>query len=240
MKKLFSAILALILVLGLCACGQEKKDDAVATDPVGSDPTEPVATVPTTEPTVPATQSAAAEDLSDVTFTVCGEEFHLGMKMSELLASGVFTDYEYYEDTLEPIASGGALVNLGTEKKCTLTIYLWNLSRDTISAEDATVVGISYSTEYWEDSAKAKVGDVCFRGVKLNSSIEAITEVFGKPNVHEDTFDGDEYRGGGWRGFDIGEEFRMYISIEHLKSLPEAESMIDFSLQFKPFTDSIP
>ena len=246
MKKLFYLALALVLVMSLSACGQDQPAQTQPNTPTGSLPvgttgSTPATTVPIT--TVPATtekKPLSIESISEFSFTVCGKEFHLGMKMSELLASGVFTDVEYYEESLEPISSGGAFINLGTDKKCTLTIYLWNLSRNAIDAKDATVVGVSYNPEKWTDDAKAKMGDVTFRGIKMNSSIETLTEVFGKPNVHEYTYDGEEDRSASWRGFDIGEEFRLYIRIIHLKSLPEEQSMSSFSLQFKPFTDSIP
>lgn len=234
MKKRICMILVLIMALSLCACGQDKTNSTT-----NNDATEDNSTSTTETPTTENAQSAAPTALSEFTFTVYGKEFHLGMKMSDLLATGVFTNCEYRDESLEPIANGTALVNLGTEKKCTLYIHLWNLSRDTIDVQDATVVGVSYIPEYWDASAKSNMGDVCFRGAKLNSSIEDITDIFGKPNVHEDTFDGDEYRGGGWRGFDIGSDFRMNLSIEHLKSLPEEESMSSFDLQFKPYTDNI-
>ena len=130
MKKLICTILLLTLAISLCACGQENPSKPESHTTAGNTPTGTTGSIPTTgsvpttavPPTTQSQQPPTIASISEFTFTVYGKEFHLGMKMSDLLDSGLFTDVEYYEESLEPIASGGAFLNLGTDKKCTLTI----------------------------------------------------------------------------------------------------------------------
>ncbi len=220
MKKLLCLILALITVLSLCACGAEtpnnKSEDPTKDNTGGKNP-------------------PALTAIEDVTFTIGGKTFHMGMKLSEFVASGVFAEIKYSDETLEEVETGAATVTLVSGGKAKVTLRVWNLSREEINIEDATIVGIWYYPEEWTEEEKAKIGAVSFAGIQLNSTIDQITGVFGKPNVHEDTWENETARSGGWRGFDIEDKFRLYIEAKE----PKDQKITNFSLEFKPFTDSI-
>lgn len=171
--------------------------------------------------------------LEDVTFTLNGREFHLGIRLSELVASGVYTDIKYYDEELEGLERSAVSLTLDPGGKARVLIYVWNLSGGEIDIHDATVTGIEYFMEDWTEAEKAAVGPVSLNGVALNTTVSDIVEIFGEPNIHEKTWDHDTERSGGWRGFDIGEAFRLNIVAEEAAGQP----VHNFYLEFKPFGD---
>lgn len=64
MKKMLALLLALCLVLGLCACGEQKAEDPPAA------PEEPVADTPVTPPAQENKETEAPEEPAGVTYTV--------------------------------------------------------------------------------------------------------------------------------------------------------------------------
>ena len=239
MKKLICMILALVMVMSLCACGQQNDDknkDDGKTETTTQDDSNNTQDEPENEDNKTENNNTETKDptkltgIDQITFTVNGTTFHLGMKLSEILDSGVFTDFSCRDEELEEVEAGGAYVTVAGTDGPRIRLYLWNLSRQTIDVKDATVVGLSYELD-GEDS----VVDVSFEGVTLNTSVEDLTSLFGKPNVHEKTYESETSVSGGWRGFDIGELFRLYITAEQ----PKGKALSHFELQFKPFTSNI-
>ena len=240
MKKLICMILALVMVMSLCACGQqnadENKGDDNKNETTTQDDSNNTQDEPENEDNKTEDNNTETKDptkltgIDQITFTVNGTTFHLGMKLSEILDSGVFTDFSCRDEELEEVEAGGAYVTVAGTDGPRILLYLWNLSRQTIDVKDATVVGLSYNLD-GEDS----VVDVSFEGVTLNTSVKDLTSLFGKPNVHEKTYENETSVSGGWRGFDIGEQFRLYITAEQ----PKGKALSHFELQFKPFASNI-
>lgn len=233
MKKLLCIILALMLVLSLWACGAEEPEKTPE-DIVYEDETElPDGDVVEDEKTEDEKVPPELTSIDEFSFTLNGVKFHLGMKLSELMDSGAFVEVTSKDETLEAVYPGTAEAKL--DENHSVWIDLWNLSRNEIDIKDATVVGLHYHVEDWDDDAKAMIGDVAYKNKRLNTSIETGRQIFGKPNVHEETWESDTEISAGWRGFDIGEEFRLYIRVMEFKE----QGLYSFRLEFKPFTDSI-
>ena len=230
MKKFIVWMLVAALMLSLCACAQEKTN---VSNKGGNDSGTSQNNSQNTQSgdSTQEEQSKELTSIADITFTVNETKFHLGMKLSELMDSGVFTRMTARKETLEAIENTNANIYVGERK---LVLYLWNLSREQIDVEDATVVGVEIIPE--SKGITEVLKDISFAGVKLDDSIDSVISVFGEPNVHEQTSDTEGFRSAGWRGFDIGEEFRLYIHANFDKSKQE---MVFFSLFFRPFTDNI-
>lgn len=233
MKKLLSMILALLMVMSLWACGGEEPKDTKDDLDYGNEVELPGQD--TTEDGETDGQKVPPElkSIDEFTFTLNGVKFHLGMKLSELMDSGAFVEVTSRDDTLEAVRAGTAEAKL--DENHSVWIDLWNLSRDEIEIKDATVVGLHYHVEDWDESAKAKIGDVSYLGKRLNTSIESVSQVFGEAFVHEETYEMEDERSGGWRGYDIGEEFRLYIRVMEFTD----RGLYSFRLEFRPFTDNI-
>lgn len=236
MKRLLCMFLALILLVSLCACGSDDSENATSSTP--SEESAPDGNEGGSQPTQgdegekePATLKA----IGDVSFTIDGKKFQLGIKLSEFIDSGVGADISFSDETLEAVETGAAYVTLLDGGKGKVSLRVWNLSRQSIDIEDATIVGLWYYGENLNEAEKAMIGEVSFAGVQLNDTIEKTIGVFGKPNVHEKTWENEENRSAGWRGFDINDEFRLYITAKQATG----QTIDEFSLEFKPFTDSI-
>jgi hypothetical protein len=187
-------------------------DDNVTYMVVGGVPANPPAEEEQTQPPVEEAVPALPDSLDDITFTIGGQEFRLGMKLGELIDAGVLSDIKYYDETVEPLERSGISGKLVSGGSGSVMIYAWNLTRQETDIRDTTIVGITCNMENWTGAEKAQMGSVCLNGVPINTSVDHLTQIFGKANVHEKTYETDTERSGGWRGFDIADTYRLYIT----------------------------
>jgi hypothetical protein len=229
-------MLALVMLLGLCACGNNTDSNTNApitdnnTNETITDSSEQV-TQPSTQNTNETTDDVSFNSIDEISFVIKDTEFRLGIKMSDLLDSGIFADIEGDEPTLDAHEAGGGKADLDGDGSSDILFYLWNLTDEEIAIEDATVIGLRYNTSKKSAEILSMIGAVSYAGKQLNSSIDSVRDILGKPNVHEQTYEGEEENSAGWRGFDIGEEFRLNLRV--IQDLNDA--LLTFDLQFKPY-----
>ena len=232
MKKLICLMLALVMLLGLCACGNNA--DRNTNEPiVDNDVDETVADniEQTAQNNSESSDPVSFNSIDEISFVIKDTEFRLGIKMSDLLDSGVFADIEGDEPTLDAHEAGGGSADVDGDGSSDILFFLWNLTDEEIAIENATVVGLRYYTSKKSAETLSMIGAVSYAGKQLNNSIDSVRDVLGKPNVHEQTYEGEEENSAGWRGFDIGEEFRLNLRV--IQNLDGTLS--SFDLLFKPY-----
>ena len=232
MKKLTCLMLALVMLLGLCACGSNT--DSNANEPIADNNSGEAITdniEQTTHNNNETTDTVSFNSIDEISFVIKDTEFRLGIKMSDLLDSGVFADIEGDEPTLDAHESGGGKADLDGDGSSDILFYLWNLTDEEAPIEDATVVGLRYYTSKKSADTLSMIGAVTYTGKQLNISIDSVRDVLGKPNVHEETYEGEEENSAGWRGFDIGEEFRLNLRVTQDLD----DTLLSFDLLFKPY-----
>ena len=191
MKKLIALLLAALMCLSLCACGEDDTPDESqsapnpSTDNVGS-PTQSTpqgteSTPVTTTPPVPGLE--LSDDLADFTVSIEGVVYQLPCGVDQLLNNGWHEDTGR-EYTYEVAANKSVALELWNESGKSISIAVWNPGPDTKTYNECMIWKISESI--WASDSEAATVLVAggFEISADSSEREVIAAFGGEENEH--------------------------------------------------------
>ena len=191
MKKLIALLLAALMCLSLCACGEDDTPDESqsapnpSTDNVGSPmqstPQGTESTPVTTTPPVPGLE--LSDDLADFTVSIEGVVYQLPCGVDQLLNNGWHEDTGR-EYTYEVAANKSVALELWNESGKSISIAVWNPGPDTKTYNECMIWKISESI-CASDSEDATVLVAGGFEISADSSEQEVIAAFGgEENEH--------------------------------------------------------